>query len=139
MDTNKMEPLNSIVTKMDNSIETTDITELFPVVELSESELSNAKKIPIASLVALGAAFSQIPEASRTIVQTTTSSIATNETLFVGINPKGVPGYLLQNEYGTVGNIMQINNQGKHVIAGRMRFKPVEGMPVSSTTTTAVP
>ena len=99
----------------------------------------NPKKIPIARLGAQRAAFSQIPEAARTIVKTTTSEIATNETLFVGINPKGIPGYLLQNEYGTVGNIMQINNQGKHVIAGRMRFKPVEGLPVASTTTTVVP
>ena len=139
MDTNKIETSNSIEPKMDNSIEPTDISELFPVVELTENEISNAKKIPIASLAALGAAFSQIPEAARTIVKTTTSEIATNETLFVGINPKGIPGYLLQNEYGTVGNIMQINNQGKHVIAGRMRFKPVEGLPVASTTTTVVP
>lgn len=139
MDNNKTETSNSIEPKMDNSVELTDISELFPVVELTENEIRNAKKIPIASLAALGAAFSQIPEAARTIVQTTTSRIATNETFFVGINPKGVPGYLLQNEYGTVGNIMQINDQGKHVIAARMRFKPVDGLPVSSTTTTIVP
>ena len=30
---------------------------------------------------------------------------------------------------------MQINEQGKQVIAGRMRFKPVDGLPVSNATT----
>ena len=139
MENKMINKANNIIPKSENAVETTEIADLFPVVELSESELNKAKKIPIASLAALGSAFSQMPEAARTIVKTTTSEIATNETLFVGINPKGIPGYLLQNEYGTVGNIMQINEQGKQVITGRMRFKPVDGLPISNTTTTVVP
>lgn len=139
MDINKNEAVNNIMPEPSNTVEPADIADLFPVVNLSEREMSKAKKIPIASLAALGSVFSQMPEAARTIVKTTTSEIATNETLFVGINPKGISGYLLQNEQGTVGNIMQINEQGKQVIAGRMRFKPVDGVPVTDTMRTVVP
>lgn len=61
-------------------------------------------------------------------------------TLFVGINPKGIPGYLIENQYGTDGNIMQINEQGKRIIAGRMRFKPVDStLPVKETVQTTTP
>ena len=116
-----------------------DVCDLFPVIKVPESSLQKYKKVPVAGLAALGTAFTKLPVAARTIVQNVTTSVATDETLFVGINPKGVPGYLLQNQYGTVGNIMQINDQGKQVIAGRMRFKPLNSLPVNETTQTVVP
>ena len=114
-------------------------SDMFPVVRLQQNQLSTYKQIPLASLAAVGTAFSQLPESARTIVQSVTKTVATNETLFIGINPNGTPGYLVENEYGTVGNIMQINAQGKHIIADRMRFKSIDGLPINETTTTVMP
>lgn len=114
-------------------------SDLFPVVKIPEGNLSKYKQVPLAGIAALGTAFVHLPESARTIVETTTKNIATNETLFVGINPKGVAGYLRENQYGTVGNILQVNSQGKEVIAGRMRFKAIDSLPVNETTTTVMP
>lgn len=114
-------------------------SDVFPVVSVSENKLNRYKKIPLTGLAAMGTAFAQLPEDARTIVHTVTKSVATTETLFVGINPKGIPGFLKADTYGTIGNIMQINEQGKQLIAGRMRFKPVEGLPISQTTMTKLP
>lgn len=114
-------------------------SDAFPVVKVSEDQLSAYKQISLSSLAALGAAFSQLPESARTTVQSVTRTIATDETLFIGINPKGVQGFLRANEYGTVGNIMQVNPQGKQVIAGRMRFKAVNELPVQETTSVVAP
>ena len=124
-------------------IDSTEITpfasEAFPVVKLSAGQLSAYKSIPLASLTSLSTAFSQLSEGARTIVQSCTKNVATKETLFVGINQKGIPGFLRANEYGTVGNIMQVNSQGKQVIAGRMRFKAIDSLPITETTTTTLP
>ena len=114
-------------------------SESFPVVRVQPNQLAAYKQIPLAGLASLGTAFSQLPEGARTVVQTVTKQVATNETLFVGINPKGVQGFLRADANGTVGNIMQINAQGKQVIAGRMRFKPVDGIPVNETMSTVMP
>lgn len=116
-----------------------DICDLFPVVQVPESSLAQYKKVPLTGLGALGAAFSQLPKTARTIVQSTTTNVGLKETLFVGINPKGVPGYLMANNYGTVGNIMQINEQGKQVIAGRLRFKAIDSLPITETSSVAMP
>jgi Tat protein secretion system quality control protein TatD with DNase activity len=118
----------------------TQLSDLFPIYRPAEVEMSKYRKLPLTSIATLGAALSQMPESARSIVQTVSHEIATRETLFVGINPKGVMGYLRQNEFGTVGNIMRINEQGKHVIAGRMRFKALEGgLPINTTSTTTIP
>ena len=114
-------------------------SESFPVVRVQPNQLAAYKQIPLAGLASLGTAFSQLPEGARTVVQTVTKQVATNETLFVGINPKGVQGFLRADANGTVGNIMQINAQGKQVIAGRMRFKPVDGIPMNETMSTVMP
>ena len=114
-------------------------SDAFPVVKLSDSQLSVYKSIPLSGLASIGTAFSQMPAGARTIVETVSKNVTTNETLFVGINPKGVPGFLRENAYGTTGNIIQVNSQGKQVIAGRMRFKAVGNLPVTETTTTTLP
>ena len=114
-------------------------SEAFPVVRLNDSQLSAYKSIPLAGLAAIGTAFSQLPEGARSVVQSTTKSVASTEPLYVGINPKGILGYLSQNADGINGNIMQINSQGKHVVAGRMRFKEIGGLPITETTTTTLP
>ena len=139
---------SALFNKQQSSNEKTDADEtaitiaqsdIFPVVQIPNTALSRYNKIPLAGLGALGAAFSQLPEGARTIVQTTTHKVATNETLFVGINPKGVSGFLRENLYGTTGNIMQYKPNGKQVIAGRMRFKAIDGLPVNETNTTTLP
>lgn len=118
----------------------TQLSDLFPIYRPAEVDMSKYRKLPLATIATVGTALSQMPEAARSIVQTVSHEIATRETLFVGINPKGVMGYLQQNEFGTVGNIMRVNEQGKHVIAGRMRFKALEGgLPVKSTSATTIP
>ena len=114
-------------------------SDAFPVVRMQENQLSAYKQIPLAGLATLGTAFAELSESARTVVQTVTKTVATDETLFVGINPKGIAGFLRENAYGTTGNIMQVNAQGKEVIAGRMRFKAIEGLPVNETTTTVMP
>ena len=114
-------------------------SDAFPVIKLQANQLDAYKKVPLASIASLGTAFSQLPEGARTVVQTVTKNVATNETLFVGINPKGIDGFLRADANGTVGNIMQINEQGKQIIAGRMRFKPVNQIPVQESVTTVMP
>ncbi|MGM9614492.1 MAG: hypothetical protein ACI3W7_03040 [Oscillospiraceae bacterium] len=127
-----------IAPKSENGV-TAIASDAFPVVKLQESQLAAYRQIPLTGLAALGTAFAQLPESARTIVESKTKTIATNQTVFVGINPKGISGFLRENEFGTTGNIMQVNPQGKQVIAGRMRFKPIDGLPVNETTTTVMP
>lgn len=116
------------------------LSDLFPVYRPVEVEISKYRKTPLTGMALFGTAFSQLPTSARSIVETVTHNIATKDTLFVGINPKGVVGYLRQNAFGTVGNIMQINESGKHVIAGRIRFKALEGgLPVNTTSVTTLP
>lgn len=131
-------PSTDIVPKEETSLAPC-ASDAFPVVRIQGNQLSAYKQIPLAGLATLGTAFAELPERARTVVQTVTKTVATDETLFVGINPKGVAGFLRENAYGTTGNIMQVNAQGKEVIAGRMRFKAIEGLPVNETTTTVMP
>jgi len=131
-------PSTDIAPKKETAL-TPIASDVFPVVKIQSGQLEAYKQIPFAGIASLGTAFAQLPEGARTVVQTVTKSVATDETLFVGINPKGVAGFLRENAYGTTGNIMQVNAQGKEVIAGRMRFKAVDGLPVNETTTTVMP
>lgn len=111
----------------------------FPILRASDVDISQYRKVPLMGLAALGAAFAQLPEAARTITTTVSSSVNLKETLFVGVNPKGIAGFLRADGNGTVGNIMQINEQGKQVIAGRLRFKPINQLPVTEVTQTVAP
>ena len=114
-------------------------SDAFPVVRMNPNQLAAYKQIPLASLASLGTAFAQLPEGARTVVQTVTRNVATKETLFVGVNPKGVQGFLRADANGTVGNIMQVNAQGKQVIAGRMRFKAIDQLPMQESVSTVLP
>ena len=114
-------------------------SEQFPIIRASDMNVSKYKQVPLMGLATLGAAFMQLPETARTITSTVTKSVDLHETLFVGVNPKGVAGFLRDCGQGVSGNIMQINEQGKQVIAGRMRFKAINQLPVTETTATVVP
>ena len=114
--------------------------ERFPIVRPAEVDMARYNKIPMMGIAALGASFAQLPTAARTIIQSVTAHSAGGERLFVQVNPKGIQGALQTNVFGTNGNIMQLNHQGKNVIAGRMRYKElVSGVPATATTTTMVP
>lgn len=115
-------------------------SDCFPVVQTADIDISRYRKLPLTSLAALGAAFSSLPEAARTITQTVNTKIVTDTPLFRAVNPKNVPGYMNFSASGTVGNIMQIDEQGRHIIAGRMRFQPVDGSLTDlQSTTTVIP
>lgn len=114
-------------------------SSVFPIVKLEESQLSKYKAIPLTSLSALGAAFTQMSTDARTVVQSVTKNIKSNGKLFLGCNPKGAEGFLRYNEYGTTGTIFKKNPQGKQVISGHMSFKPVEDLSLTETTTTTLP
>ena len=126
------------IAKKDKTASAIANLDLFPVVELPESEMEQYQKVPLAGIAALGAAFSQLPEAARTIVQQTTTQIRPGTTYFTALNPKGVSGYLLDKGLGTSGNIFRINEQGKQVIAGRLFFQPTDVLPGIQTTATTL-
>lgn len=115
--------------------------EDFPIIRESEVDMHQYKKLPIASIAALGSAFASIPASARTVVQTVSTNIDTSVPLFIGISTKSVPdGFLIDKGLGTVGNVMRINEQGKRVIASRLRFKQLEnGLPVRKTIETTTP
>ena len=127
-----------VPTKAENGMAIQQIADadLFPIVKIPEISLQKYNRIPISGLASLGAAFSKLPLSARTITQTKTTEVALKKQLFVGINPKRISGILKFNQYGTVGNIMQVNEQ---VIAGRMRFKPVDNLPVNESYSITMP
>lgn len=130
MDTKKTEASRDINSEIINVINAMDFADGFTVEEISESELSKAKKIPITSLALLGTAFAELPEAARTTVTTVTSEIKM-ENLYRGIWPEGANGRLAFNINGaTVGNIM-----GEKGIDSRMLFKPIGEVSVENTIT----
>lgn len=134
MDTKKTETSRDVNSEIINVINAMDFADGFTVEEISESELSKAKKIPITSLALLGTAFAELPEAARTTVTTVTGEIKT-ENLYRGIWPEGANGKLAFNINGaTVGNIM-----GEKGIDSRMRFKPIDEVSVKNTITTVKP
>lgn len=133
-----------IGTKEEKSLTTEEkgllASDEFPIVYADDVNMANYKKIPLTSLAALGTSFAQLPASARTVVQSVHTSVDIGKTLFVGVNPKSVPGFLIADKNGTVGNILRYNEQGKRVIAGRMRFQPLDaGLPVTQTTSTIVP
>lgn len=113
-------------------------SESFPMIPASAVDLNRYRKVPLMSLAALGAAFSTLPEAARTITQTVTTRVATDTPIFAGLWPEGVSGRMLDKGLGFSGNITGLDGGGE--IVGRMRYKLIDdGLPVTTTTSTAVP
>ncbi len=69
--------------------------EDFPVIRASELDMSRYHKVPLTGLAALGAAFSTLPEAARTITTSTVKDIVTNEQLYTAVNPKNAVGWMV--------------------------------------------
>jgi len=108
----------------------------FPIVQASEVDLSRYRKMPLMGIAALGAAFTTLPDAARTITKTVTTQMATNTPVFAGFWPNGVAGRMVDKGLGFSGNI--VGADGK--IAGRMRYDLLDGgLPVSTTTSTVIP
>ena len=115
-------------------------SDLFPAVNMADINIAQYKRIPFADIGVLGAAFAQLPASARTIVQSVETTIKGGQQLFVGVNPKGVQGFLRMGSNGTNGNIMRFNGHGaQQVIAGRLCFKPVNGIAGIETTSTVMP
>ena len=112
----------------------------FPIIHASDVELSRYRKIPLAGIAALGGAFSQMPLAARTITQSVETTVPFGRQLFVGIPPDVPNGFLRLYGNGISGNVLRINEQGKSVVAGRIRFQPIGSqLPVTETTATTIP
>lgn len=107
----------------------------FPIIRASDVNLSRYQKVPLTGIAALGAAFSTLPNAARTIAQTATTRIATDKPVFVGIWPQGVIGKMIDKGKGHSGNILGPDNK----IVGRMRFQQLDGLPLTTNTSTVIP
>ena len=81
------------VSRRNNAANALMASDQFSIIQASDMDMSKYKQVPLMGLAALGAAFMQLPEAARTITSTVTKSIDLQETLFVGVNPKGVLGF----------------------------------------------
>lgn len=138
MDTKKTETSRDVNSEIINVINAMDFADGFTVEEISESELSKAKKIPITSLALLGTAFAELPEAARTTVTTVTGEMKRKD-LYVGIRPAKAIGEMAYKDDVTLGHFMRKTEQGKNVIQARMRFKPIDEVSVKNTITTVKP
>lgn len=111
--------------------------EDFPIIPASEVDLSKYQQIPLAKLSALGAAFSSILPSTRTITQTITTNLPLNTPLFTCLWPQGVVGTLVDKGAGFSGNITDLSGSGK--IAGRVRFKRIDNLPIKTKVNTTIP
>lgn len=110
----------------------------FPMIPASSVDLNNYHKVPLMGLAALGAAFSTLPEAARTITQTVTRQVGTGTPVFAGFWPDGVLGKMLDKGSGFSGNITDLDGSNK--IVGRMRYKLInDGLPLTTSTNTVIP
>lgn len=110
----------------------------FPIIRANDVDLSKYQKVPLMGLAALGAAFSTLPEAARTITNTVTTRVGTGTPVFAGFWPEGVVGRMVDKGLGFSGNITNIN--GGSDIVGRMRYKLIDGgIPITTTTNSVIP
>jgi len=110
----------------------------FPAIPESQFDISRYRKVPFSELAALGAAFSSLPAAARTITQTQTVGLPGGEKLYRRVVREGVSGVMQQAKdgRGELGNIMRMNEQGKNVIVARAGYLEVNGgLPVTMNTT----
>lgn len=110
----------------------------FPIIRASDVDLTKYHKVPLMGLAALGAAFSSLPEAARTITQTVTKQVGVGTPVFAGLWPDGVFGRMVDKGLGFSGNITGLD--GSSGIVGRMRYKLLDGgLPITTTTNTVIP
>lgn len=135
--------MKSLIGKKEAPVHTTptDNTFLtsadFPFIHASSIDLKQYEKIPLMSLSSLGAAFSTLPEAARTITTNVTTHVNTGTPVFAGLWPKGVTGKMVDKGLGFSGNITGLDNSK---VVGRMRYKLIDnGMPITTTTNSVVP
>lgn len=67
----------------------------FPIIRAADVDLSKYQKVPLMGIAALGAAFSTLPEAARTITNTVTTQVGTDTPVFAGFWPEGVVGRMV--------------------------------------------
>lgn len=106
MDTNKEKESRDINSGIIAEVEAMDFADCFSVEEISESELSKAKKIPITSLALLGTAFGELPEVARAIVTTVTGETMMKD-LYVGIRPAQATEEMAYKDGVTWGHFMR--------------------------------
>lgn len=110
----------------------------FPIIRAADVDLSKYQKVPLMGIAALGAAFSTLPEAARTITNTVTTQVGTDTPVFAGFWPEGVVGRMVDKGLGFSGNITNID--GGSGIVGRMRYKLIDGgIPITTTTNSVIP
>lgn len=132
--TGKKEPVNQLQETEKILMTAADFT----IISASDVDMSKYHKVPLTGLAALGAAFSSLPEAARTITKTVSSHVPMNTPVFAGFWPDGVAGRMVDKGLGFSGNITGID--GRSGIVGRMRYKLLdEGLPVTTTTSTVIP
>lgn len=108
----------------------TSYSDLFPVVKIPETSITNYKKIPVTSLARIGAAFSKLPESVLKIANEKKVAPSSNGDYYIAINPKNL-------SFDDLGNHYEINSEGKKVIKGRVRFQKVEPPAQSPATPTS--
>jgi len=114
---------------MDNNelINILDNIEYLPATEEHNHSILDSVKFPFAEMLTLGAGFSSLPQAFRTVTQTVDTG-----GLYRCVFPEGVTGTLAQFK-GSTDNLGTIMNNGK--FAGQAHWIPVD----SSVMTTTVP
>lgn len=110
--------------------------ENFSIIPAVDVDLSKYRRVPLMGLATLGAAFSTLPDAARTITKTVTTRMETNTPVFAGFWPEGIAGRMIDNGLGFSGNITDLDGSGK--IVGRMRYQLLDGGPRMITTTNTV-
>ena len=136
--------MKSLIGKKEASLPTTSNGKVlltssdFPIVKASDVDLSKYHKVPLMGFSALGAAFSTLPEAARTITQSVTKQVSVGTPVFAGLWPDGVFGRMVDKGLGFSGNITGLD--GSSGIVGRMRYKLLDGgLPITTTTNTVIP
>ena len=114
-------------------------SDAFPVYRADELDLSKYRKIPLASLAAMGAAFSQLPEEARMVMGAMKGTVGLEQPMFRAINLHGATGWMKLNDGITSGRIFRMNEQGQNVYSGQMYFKEVAAQEMSGATSMVMP
>lgn len=109
------------------------------ILRASDVDTQQYTKVPLLGVAALGAAFAQLPESARTVVNQVQLQIGVDQPLYIATNPKGLSGYVKDNGYGITSKVWHKNAQGKNVIAGDLRFQQIPGMTINQSNQSIMP